>query len=79
MTEGSEQFKSLAQAPLETQGVDLNRNFGVSFASSAGHPDFTEDKWIAKADRKKANKDDDESLMQIREEDEQTDEQKEAS
>jgi hypothetical protein len=78
MAAGSEQFKSLAQAPLETQGVDLNRNFGVNFASSAGHPDFTEDKWIAKADKKKANNDDD-SLMQIVEEDEQTDEQKEAS
>jgi hypothetical protein len=53
--------QSLAQAPVEAQGVDLNRNFGVQFADSAGHPDFVEDKWIAKADKK----DDDQSLMQM--------------
>ena len=68
----------MAQAPLETQGVDLNRNFDVSFASSAGHPVFTEDQWIAKADKKKAGNDE-ESLMQTEEEDEQTDEQKDSA
>jgi hypothetical protein len=45
--------KSLAQAPPETQGVDLNRNFGVQFGDSAGHPAFVEDNWIAKADQHK--------------------------
>lgn len=64
MAPGSEQFKSLAQAPPETEGVDLNRNFAINFAESEGHPEFIEDKWIAKADRKKQ----DESLMQIQEE-----------
>lgn len=52
MAAGSDS-KSLAQAPPETQGVDLNRNFGVQFGDSAGHPAFVEDNWIAKADQHK--------------------------
>jgi hypothetical protein len=64
---------------VEAQGVDLNRNFGTNFADSNGHPDFIEDKWIAKADKKKAPIDSDLSLMQMKEEEEieMTDDQKE--
>lgn len=52
MAAGSDS-KSLAQAPTETQGVDLNRNFAVQFGDSAGHPAFLEDNWIAKQDQNK--------------------------
>lgn len=67
MAAGSD-AKSLAQAPAETQGVDLNRNFAVQFGDSTGHPTFTEDNWIAKAERKKAEASGEESLTMISDE-----------
>jgi len=64
MASGSD-AKSLAQAPTETQGVDLNRNFEVQFGDSTGHPTFTEDNWIAKAEQSKSKVTTEESLTMI--------------
>ena len=54
--------QNLGQAPTEALGVDLNRNFGINFAESFGHPEFAEDNWIAKTDKKK---DDEEAMVQL--------------